>query len=74
MNIRTGQIKNESEMVRDLKRKGHYSSGVPRPVEREEPKKAIRSPWPSRRMLQSMDEETFEQYIDDRERGEGVTP
>ena len=71
MRVQPGRIANEAAMVRALKTRGEYRSGVPRPAERTEPKREPRKPKPafrylSSKELQRMDNESFQRYINDR--------
>ena len=77
--IAKGRILNEGAMVRALKEKGFYRSGVPRVVEREEPKK--RGPVPfrllTRREMQfvNFNDPEYQQYIKRLQmEEEGATP
>ena len=77
--IANGRILNEGAMVRALKEKGFYRSGVPRPSEREEPKK--RGPVSvrllTRREMQfvNFNDPEYQQYIKRLQmEEEGATP
>ena len=66
-----GKIYNEDEMVASLRKRGFYSSGVPRPSER-----TTAMPKPrrlSKKDLRSMTESEFRQYVQQyiNDQGEG---
>jgi len=71
MRLQPGRIANEAAMVRALKTRGEYRSGVPRPVERTEPPvKKKREPitFLTRREMQfvNFNDPEYQAYINDR--------
>ena len=72
--IHPGRAINEDEMVHSLKERGYYRSGIPRSVEPVAQKSTTTQrkhklpPWPPKRVLRSMDRDTFQRFISDRER------
>ena len=71
MRVQPGRIANEAAMVRALKTRGEYRSGIPRPVERTEPPvKKKREPitFLTRREMQfvNFNDPEYQAYINDR--------
>jgi hypothetical protein len=74
MNILPGRASNQTEVVRYLKERGFYSSGIPRTG----CDAAVRNPVPFRflssKQLRYLSPEDFQAYIDHARREEGNNP
>lgn len=63
-NILPGRAVNQAEVIRSLREKGYYSSGIPRAAVPKKKERAIRS-RPSSREMRYLSEEDLKRYIED---------
>jgi hypothetical protein len=72
--IRPGLMINEEEVVRSLKERGYYSSGIQQrneattPKSTNTPRKRKLPPWPPKWVRRRMDRESLERFYADREK------
>ena len=72
--IRPGRMINEEEVVRSLRERGYYDSGIPRrneaaaPESTTTPRKRKLPPWPPKWVRRCMDRQSLERFYADREK------